>query len=287
MALRYINNSDLLELLCVTPPYFALEDIYIDDQNKQLSATIQLEQPLGKECGPISTSEAGRHLAIAGQSHIAIYTENKTYCVVEKAEVARLDSDYTDKKFDIITKILSLNKRNAIVIASLYTTQKKLVYEFVLTYIMIPSKVFARKYKSIYVEQSVNINGNPYLASPTLNTVSVTDTSLLSKVQPLQPFQCAGHFPNFPFVPIAILMQAVLISIGNLLSKQYSDPIFTLLEATMDAYHLVPANADIEIFTEIIQCTDLLLTINCQISSYHKSVSKVHTKVRISSANCE
>ena len=61
----------LFKSIVTRPPYFALTNISFDKYKNILTANVMREQLLGDEVGPISTREAGRHLALTGLSHIA------------------------------------------------------------------------------------------------------------------------------------------------------------------------------------------------------------------------
>ena len=72
MSVKSVVTEELFQFIMTRPPYFALQNMSYDREKNVFLAEITPEQSLGAEIGPISSSEAGRHLAIAGLCHLAL-----------------------------------------------------------------------------------------------------------------------------------------------------------------------------------------------------------------------
>ena len=64
--LKSIDNNYILERIGVQPPYYALNDLELDEENGIMSAKVPVEQSSEMERSPITAAESGRHLAILG-----------------------------------------------------------------------------------------------------------------------------------------------------------------------------------------------------------------------------
>ena len=128
--IKRVSEEELFQLIMTRPPYFALQNMKLDKHNNIFTAEVVPEQSLGAEVGPISTSEAGRHLAISGLCHIALNKKVKNYYLVEQALVKRSNYIGIDKRFKITTKIITLEDRKASLLTTLSTASNLLIYEF-------------------------------------------------------------------------------------------------------------------------------------------------------------
>ena len=244
----------LFKSIVTRPPYFALTNISFDKYNNILTANVMREQPLGDEVGPISTSEAGRHLALAGLSHIALNKKTVNYYLVERAVVNRSKFIGNDKKLKIISKISDVNDRKAKAKVRLTSLSGITIYEFFISYFIISEKVFKRKHRDQKIAPISLHQKNPY-KNCTIKTVTVDekDQCLKSKLLPFTEEDCLGHYPEFSFIPVAILMQALFSEASKVLKIHLRGAFkCRLLDAEMTAKQLIPANSSAELSTKII-----------------------------------
>jgi len=241
------------------PPYFALQNMSIDREKNIFTAHVTPEQSLGAEIGPISSSEAGRHLAIAGLSHIALNRKDKNYFLAVQTIVKRSDYIGSDQRLKLNTSIEAIDKRKASVTANLSTINGTLIYQFLVTYSIFPEKIFKYKYRNYKTNTVFTQPHNPYTAYPPKTlTLKHRDKRLRSQLQPYKEWDCVGHYPQLPFAPIAILMQCVLYEVSRLIALLHHKNVgFKLLEADMTARKLTAIDTALEISIPIISVADL------------------------------
>lgn len=99
---KRIDLCTLFERIKIRSPYFALEDLTLDENNI-LSAVIPVQHSLEMEIAPIVAAEAGRHLAILGTCSAGLSNVNsgRHYYLAHKAELKRIESILDNPVSDI------------------------------------------------------------------------------------------------------------------------------------------------------------------------------------------
>ncbi len=212
--------------ICVTRPYFALENLERDCTD-QLVAGVNVETPCLNEVGPITAAEAGRHLAILGSCAAADANpaNGKHYYLAHRAIFRRPSNTATDEAIGPLQakargSLDSKRKASAMMAMSM---DRQPVCTLSVEYHVLPERMFA-KLNAASRQPNQHTEANPY-ASPCPFTVSkLTSDSLAASLGVVRPEQCQGHFDNYPAMPVAILMSTLIRSSGQLLDEVVGRP---------------------------------------------------------------
>ena len=148
-----INVVELFEKIDVLPPYFALENLEIDS-DKNVFATIPVEQEMGNEVGLISGAEVGRHLAILCSCAVAYINEKKGrhYYLACEATIKLIDEKPLRYNLDRINlpKIIGkakaefISKKIAKAECSIENSNGDLLYILDVTYKVVTEELFLK-----------------------------------------------------------------------------------------------------------------------------------------------
>ena len=284
-----IQVEPLFETMAIHRPYFAFDDIsYVEkgDINKGIVGKFKRQQPTAYESGSITSSEAGRHMAILGAylSGMATPAKSELYHLVTKAIVWKTDDDVTDdkeqsdKEYTATAYPVNLNGKLDEVETTLSYNGVDL-YKISLTYKIIPKGPFSRFFKDVYIEDYLQPEFNPYTDDPDLSVDSIESNRIKCHLSPLTPEQCAGHFPHYSFAPLAILNHGLRIAVGKLLSEHLDTENlkFSICFADITAEHLIRHGEKIEYDATIISSETLKprtvgnkILIDCKIGTESK-----------------
>lgn len=283
MRVEAVSREELFKLIMTRPPYFALQNMSIDREKNIFTAHVTPEQSLGAEVGPISTSEAGRHLAIAGLSHIALNRKDKNYYLAVQTIVKRSNYVGSDQRLKLNTFIEVIDRREASVTADLSTINGTLIYQFLVTYSIFPEKIFKYKYRNYITNTVFTKQHNPYTAYPPKTlTLTHRDKHLRSQLEPYKERDCLGHYPGLPFAPIAILMQSLLHEASKLITlHNHKNVEFRLLEADMSARKLIAINTALQISTRIISIENLNYRMKSSMYCEDTDICVVLSKIQV------
>ncbi len=215
--------EDVLNKISVKPPYFALSNMVMAN-NETLSAQIPVEQNMGSECGVISAAEAGRHMAILGSCALALKNSNPTrhYYLAVEAKVKKISNLFESAILFGKANVVSLTKRSGIVFTKLLTETGQLLYTIEVSYKILHHNLFEKLFKqNKYINPIIPTFNNPYLNEIPLSKSVFEDDKLKTVLGPLKPHECQGHFPEFPAVPVAILMHSMSKAAGLLFSHKF------------------------------------------------------------------
>ena len=212
------------ELICVSKPYYALQDVkYLS--NGKLQATVTVENQHSGETTPISASEAGRHSAILGS--LALALENplpiKHYYLASHAILNRINHTTSTQpsvfaqKVIIEAEVLDLDiaAKKGKINATIYTAAGVPILNLVVSYHVFKKDLFSKLFRKRYQEDVLSKSANPYTANTPLYDVTLTKNQMTASLGVIQAEQCLGHFDNYPALPVAILCNA-MIRLGGL-----------------------------------------------------------------------
>jgi hypothetical protein len=193
----------LLERICVRPPYFALKDLEMC--GSALRAVACAEVPTAGELGPMTAAELGRHAAIAGLCRAALSQtdERRRYYLAQRAECTFEPSDAQfGSEVAFRAELAQLDKRQARARIAVTQGASPLVL-FDITYTILTEPAFARLFGAR--RQATLSRLESFL--PRLEGETARDaTSAAFKVAHVPAEACAGHFDDFPVLPVAVLM---------------------------------------------------------------------------------
>ncbi len=205
--------STILQLIDVHPPYFALHEIrtYPD---QTVSAKVQVEQPAGCETGPVSFAEASRHMAILGSVSCALANpvKSKHFYLASRGTYHRSAAAIspTSRFLAVQARCFYLEKREAGARCRLLDEHNNLIAEITVYFHVIPYPVFERLYKIHYKSAPDFSSPNPYRKKNELLDLQCSPQQASASLGIIRDQYCAGHFPHFPALPVAILMSSLL-----------------------------------------------------------------------------
>lgn len=243
------------KLIDVRPPYYALNNLSVID-SRTLRAEVFPEQPLGNECPPIQSAEAGRHLAILGSVVAGLMNPRvgKSYYLACSAELKRLSAPLIDKGPLLVEgKGLILNRRRAKSETRLFTQSGVPLYSLTTFYQVINDRLFDQLFSDhrqdlrtsprepSSTSAETTKRRNPYINEYPLEDITLIPNGLEGRLGPITSAQCNGHFPMTPVLPVAILMSSLSKLVGKYLKKKWSafGVNYSILSASIRCQNLV------------------------------------------------
>ncbi len=268
----HLNPIEFLvrDLICITPPYYALYDLALL-QNGILEGICFIENNETDEATIISSSEAGRHLAILGSGLLALENEDKSkhYYLVTHATTVYRHKDLTGIQFNqnkakskLIgqAKLISLDLKGKTgkVETKLFTEFGRQVFTMEITYQIIKEDIFSRLFQSNYVFAKPSQINNPYTRQIEIDNLRSRKNNLKGDIGVVQPEQCLGHFENFPALPIAILSSAMINLAGKHLKRilKRQNIRYALSKADLAAFRLAFAGERILLNSNYIDTSE-------------------------------
>ncbi len=247
--------SEVLKQIAVCQPYFAFDQLK-QSEDGTMWAPVKPEQPMGAERGVMAAAEIGRHLAILGSCAAARANprSGQHYYLACKADLRQsedalaLSGDEARIAADDLVasaKADFADKRNARAETTLFNrgTGQRL-YEISVDYKVLTPQLFERMYADRRVSTPA-VPFNPYAEEMLgLGDVMVLDDLLSANLQELDPKTCAGHFPNFPALPVAILAHILASAAGRLFASMVDRERapYKVVRALVQADHLAFTN---------------------------------------------
>lgn len=249
-----VSVSEILSRISVRRPYFAFDQLKLDvcAGDEMLWAPISREQPMGTECGVMAAAEIGRHLAILGSCAAARKNENtgQHYYLAWDAHL-REDGDIkqmAEAEFQQLTGSLVaqsraefIGKREAIAESQLvHQPSGQVLHHLTVKYQVLSKKVFERTF-SCRRKETPDVTFNPYASDlMTLGDVFVLDDLLSANLVNIDPCLCAGHFPAYPALPVAILAKILIGAAGKLFGNVIGieNAPYRVVEAIVSSEHL-------------------------------------------------
>ncbi len=211
----------LKSLIEVTEPYYALEDLSIDDEGV-LKADVQKQLDCAHEEKGMSYSEAGRHLAILGSLALANSNpvKEKHYYLATKAFVKRVyQKPYDEIDHVGFMKTILFNRKKGVANGHLKTKSGKLVYTITVEYQVLSNRLFERMFKQ-HKQDTPFVEGfNPYRDSIPLFDLLTSKESCTATLGTINKDVCVGHFEDYPALPVARIAQ-VLTSIASIQNNE-------------------------------------------------------------------
>jgi 3-hydroxymyristoyl/3-hydroxydecanoyl-(acyl carrier protein) dehydratase len=253
----FIATQQVLQRICVRPPYFALENLTLEGE--RLSAYTKAETPIALEPSPMSAAELGRHAAISGLSLVALLQkdDDRRYYLAQKAECDYFKSDApfgAVVKFE--AKLLEMDKRTAQVTVTA-SIEGQAVASFTINYSILTERtferLFARYQKPTYPTPSpyANLLSETYERGETWAETCVTIPS----------WACVGHFDGYPALPVAMLMSQLSYLAGQIMGQPYFVP-----KGLVEANDLCWADKEVTFRADLVAIEGITARFNCTAS---------------------
>ena len=225
----------------------------ISDQ--ALQAEIEVEQPLQNEIGPISSSEAGRHLAILGSCSASRInpSSGQHFYLATRAEIIRLSKKpHADTRLVAKAKAQFIEKKKAYASTLLLNKEMTPIFQVKVFYEVIKAATFNRLMSTSSSEIHLdNISAittpeyNPYVKEVFCNEYETKDQSLTFSFA-VESDDCMGHFTDLPMLPISFLMRRLTTGAEKLLETILNRKFTYFVESGfIVAENLAPAGSEI------------------------------------------
>lgn len=263
MHSRKGRNLDLLSLIEVREPYYALNQLALTNGG-HVSARVYAEQPRGYELGALAAAEAGRHLAIAGSCACASVQSKsgKHFYLANRAHLKRQSTPRTYEMdgLQVEANAVRLDTREAQAACTLRDGNGHSLYTLDVTYAVMQERVFQRLFSahrrdlrgderdhSEVADSFTHLRRNPYLQPFPLTPLRVDREHAVAQLDDLPADLCAGHFPMYPAMPVALLMYGLSSLSGEVLRARYGDQTYYYVqEATVAAETLAFAGQSLQ-----------------------------------------
>lgn len=240
MLYREVTNTDMLDLtavpalellerICVRPPYFALKQVRY--QSGVLIAVARSTSIAGAEYGPMPGAELSRHAAIAGLSVAAMAQsdDHRRYYLAQEARYSgTLNHAPLGTPVQLTAELMSLDKRQARskIVA---TADGEPLAEVEVLYTILTDSAFSRLFRNRYQPDFSAAALTEILPLPP-GLFRNEDSLHIREVGQIPADSCAGHFDGYPAMPVAILMG----QLANLAGQAFGQP-FHISSATVRA----------------------------------------------------
>lgn len=206
---------EVLGRICVRPPYFALSDLALEGLH--LYATAKAESPPYLELGPMPAAELGRHAAITGLAHAALSQrdDQRRYYLAQRAECRYWPSDLpygSPVRFQ--SRLVEMGRREVSALVEARVDGQPLA-SFELSYAVLPAPSFERLFR--HRGQFTPPAASPYGRLLMEDHERGSDWAE-QRIEHLGVEACAGHFENYPALPVAVLMGQLSYLAGQLSS---------------------------------------------------------------------
>ena len=292
------TEKDLYPIICdlidISNPYYALQNLS-EIGSGEVYAEIDVERLEYDELSPISQAEAGRHLAILGSCALSLINKKKSkhYYLASKASTLLHTSDISPfngqqrRRLKCFAKAIDLDEktRTGSVSSRIYTENDQLILTLDLTYLILQEALFQKMFRrqKTKVLQDNLIVDNPYKFPVTLKEISITENRLNCTLGKIEPYQCIGHFPSYPALPVAILSSALLDSAGIFLKSRYPEYWkIRINQVNVMAKKLAFAGEQVHIETNLLESSGKTYHFSCHALDEDKNlIGKIYTSIDV------
>lgn len=209
--------QQVLDRIGVSSPYFALQDMALE--GRYFAATATAEAPPYLERGPMTAAEVGRHAAIAGLCHAALSQtdDRRRYYLAQRAECRYFPNQAPyGTPVRLQTEVRELTKRQTQVTVKATATKQPFA-ELDISYTILTEATFQRLFKSkTYPTQNA---GSPY-RNLLQTSYQRGDDWAEQSIADIPVTACAGHFNDYPALPVAVLMGQLAYLAGQIVADE-------------------------------------------------------------------
>ena len=224
----------------VREPYNIIFD-YDEGSDGNTCGKVQNEYLYKNECGPVSCSEAGRHLAILGSIALSKNYETKNYYLATHADIKRVNDRTEHIEFlNVRAKVISNGKRYGEIFGEILDDNNQIIYQATIKYQILSQLIFSKLFHSFSYKKEIKNEISPYQKRRNLSDIVITHTEITGTYGTISPNECEGHFNDYPALPVAV--------IGNLFGELsielflFNNPRFSkgiVVSANINAKRLV------------------------------------------------
>ena len=220
-----VHLPNLLNRICVRPPYFNLQRLHLADGSLHAVAPAELKIP--QERSPMSAAEMGRHAAIAGLCASALAQEDDTrrYYLAQRAQFTGCRAGSSRGEVGFRARLTHLDKRQADAQVAVTAGGAPLA-SLEVHYTVLTEAAFERLFRA---KQSASVLTPGYAAELDGTLYKGRDEAVFD-VPVISLDVCAGHFERYPALPVAVLM-SYLTRLGGKLVRGPYRPVYGVVEA--------------------------------------------------------
>ncbi|MBL0886314.1 hypothetical protein [Myceligenerans indicum] len=202
--------DDIAPLICVTRPYYALQDLH-STRPGRVTATVPIEASPGRQTQVISVGEVGRHLAVLGLSAAATSSPapgRRHYYLASRAVGRMYPAGETPAPGPLTgtAVVQGQNRRQVVAHTELRDSAGALIARMDVQYRVMPAATFHRL-MGAPGEADAKGPDNPYASAMPVRDVSVHEQSGSAKLD-VTAEMCRGHFDGFPALPVSMASYA-------------------------------------------------------------------------------
>ncbi|QYN17470.1 hypothetical protein [Amycolatopsis sp. DSM 110486] len=274
--------------ICVRKPYYALRDLRIDEPG---TATCELpvEQPVTGVVSPIGLGEAGRHMAILGLCAAASLAPDdaRRYYLARRAEITWLHPKPAAAGGALTGRLTAaLPTSRKATAAGLLRAGSVALAAFSLSYDVLKAPVFERMFSHMHhpdtgTETGTETGSSPYARGLELTSVNIGAQSITATVT-ASPADCAGHFPGYPALPVAVLGTAMVDATSRLIEATTHRPMMRWVpkgRLVFEAHRLIQAGTPVEIDARIVSSNGPRRTILVTASTGEETAASLSVNV--------
>lgn len=197
-----VPEMALLRRICVGRPYFALESLAFRENRFYASAVADL--PMGREVGPMGSAEISRHGAITGLCGAALAQsdDDRRFYLAQRAEYYGLPNPAPyGAPVQFAAQLESLSKRGARSSISV-TAEGEPLAQLEVAYTILTEYAFKRLFRHRFRGTVPHKKMKPQPPGRR----SVFAGWAQHEVAEVPEAACAGHFDDYPALPVAVLM---------------------------------------------------------------------------------
>jgi hypothetical protein len=194
-----------LARISVAPPYFDLTDL-VEEGEGIVTATVPEAPTEAPEAGAVVAAQVARHLAILGSCAVALSRDDdkRHHYLATRAHYTRMANAPSTVEGPLRAKAIGswVDKRSARALVTLSTADDQALNLLDVEYTVLAPKMFTRFNPPIdldAVEAAAAAAGTP-------NEVERRPGGIRVDAGPIPAEMCAGHFPDYPAAPVAIVM---------------------------------------------------------------------------------
>ena len=193
-----------LERISVARPYFALEDLE-EVGDGIVNATIPSHPAEAPEAGAIEAAQVARHLAILGSCAVALSRDDddRHHYLATRAHYTRMANAPTSVDGRLRAQAIGswVDRRTARALVTLSTEDGQSLHLLDVEYTVLAPRMFRRLNPPIDLDALEASHG-----TAEGETIERSEDSIRIDAGPISAEMCAGHFPDYPAAPVAIVM---------------------------------------------------------------------------------
>ena len=277
------TDRNFHKLITAKIPYVGLRNFRQLNHNT-LQAAFRIDQPLGFETGPMCSAEVGRHLALLGACTAAQINQHEQphHYLARKAVFERLTKVSGPSTFLYATATAFVDSKNsAHAVAYVHDRTGNALFRVDVQFDVISEKVFskfwgehkqdARKVDRMSgdknPQQSLAYRKSPYTRQKLeLSNIKFKNRKLIGLLDITDPFECSGHFPMYPALPVAKMIDTLTNAGGLLLQHTLQQEClqFSLLHTIIEANELAFAGEKVRCEIDLLKADGHKFLLDCR-----------------------